>query len=208
MPNLHWDSTRQERECKDASTSVCEQGMRDRGECERMPKSSLFSICHTSEQASILLVICILPEMVYLPILSTLLDMKTMSNTKVAKCMSTSVWLQTSFSLKHQLQTNSVLLFAEHMPHKRMLFTYMSPLCVLRMFSHSFCICIQMWTRLKVYVCLVCNVHDLFLSHLEVLGNMSVNQSRVKGNENVSPCYRRYCDCILVHMENYGIPWL
>ncbi len=44
---------------KGASTSVRkrEQGMRDRGECERMPKSCLFSVRHTSEQASVPLVI-------------------------------------------------------------------------------------------------------------------------------------------------------
>ncbi len=48
------------------------------------------------------------------------------------------------------------------------------------------------------YVHLVCQILDLFLSHLEALGNMLVNQSRVKGKENVSPCYRRYCDYILI----------
>ncbi len=36
------------------------------------------------------------------------------------ECMSTSVWLQTYFSLKYRLQTDSVRLFAEHTPHKRM----------------------------------------------------------------------------------------
>ncbi len=45
------------------------------------------------------------------------------------------------------------------------------------------------------YIRLVCHILNLFLSHLKALGNMSVNQSRVKGNKNVSnvlPCYRRF----------------
>ncbi len=36
------------------------------------------------------------------------------------ECTSTSVWLGMYFSLKCQLQTDSVRLFAEHTPHKRM----------------------------------------------------------------------------------------
>ncbi len=48
------------------------------------------------------------------------------------------------------------------------------------------------------YIRLVCHILNLLLSHLEALWNMSVNQSRVKGNENVLPRYRRYCDYILV----------
>ncbi len=36
------------------------------------------------------------------------------------ECTSTSVWLQTYFSLKYRLQMDSVRLFAEHMPHKQM----------------------------------------------------------------------------------------
>ncbi len=60
------------------------------------------------------------------------------------------------------------------------------------------------------YICLVCHILDLFLSHLEALGNMSVNQSRVKGNENVSnvsPRYQRYRDSILMQFLNidYGL---
>ncbi len=51
---------------KDASTFVRghKQGMRDRGKCERMPKSCLFSVHRTSERASIPLVIRWLPESV------------------------------------------------------------------------------------------------------------------------------------------------
>ncbi len=54
------------------------------------------------------------------------------------------------------------------------------------------------------------HILDLFLFHLEVLGNMLVNQSRVKGNENVlivSPHYQRYCDYILIQFLNidYGL---
>ncbi len=52
------------------------------------------------------------------------------------------------------------------------------------------------------YICLVCHILDLFLSCLEALGNTFVNQSRVKGNENVSPHCRRYCDYILVQFSN------
>ncbi len=46
------------------------------------------------------------------------------------------------------------------------------------------------------YICLVFHTLDLFSSCLEALGDMLVNQSQVKGNENVSnvlPRYRRYC---------------
>ncbi len=35
------------------------------------------------------------------------------------------------------------------------------------------------------YIYLVCHILDLFLSHLGAPGRMSVNQYRVKGNENV-----------------------
>ncbi len=52
---------------------------------------------------------------------------------------STSVWLWTYFSLKYRLQTDGSRLFAEHTPHKRMLLTYTSTLCVLRAFSHWWC---------------------------------------------------------------------
>ncbi len=41
-------------------------------------------------------------------------------------------------------------------------------------------------------------VLSITFSNCSCLGNMSVNQSRVKGNENVSPRYWRYCDYILV----------
>ncbi len=56
--------------CKGASTSVREheQGMRDRGECERMRESYLFSVRHTSERASIPLVIRWLHEWMYVHI--------------------------------------------------------------------------------------------------------------------------------------------
>ncbi len=56
--------------CKGASTSVREreQGMRDWGECERMPKSCLFSVRHTSERASIPLVTRWLYEWLYVHI--------------------------------------------------------------------------------------------------------------------------------------------
>ncbi len=57
-------------------------------------------------------------------------------------------------------------------------------------------------TRVLRYICLVCHVLDLFSFCLEALGNMMVNQSRVKGNENVSPRYRKYCDYILVQFLN------
>ncbi len=40
-----------------------------------------------------------------------------------AKYTSISVWLQTYFSLKYRLQTDSVRLFPERSPHKRMLFS-------------------------------------------------------------------------------------
>ncbi len=36
------------------------------------------------------------------------------------ECTSTSVWLRTNFSLKYRLHTDSVRLFTEHTPHKRM----------------------------------------------------------------------------------------
>ncbi len=60
------------------------------------------------------------------------------------------------------------------------------------------------------YIHPVCHFFDQFLSRLEALGNMSVNQSRVKGNKNVSnvsPRYRRYCDYILIQFLNidYGL---
>ncbi len=40
------------------------------------------------------------------------------------------------------------------------------------------------------YIRIVLHTLDVFLSHLEVLGKMSVNQSRVKRNENVSTLSR------------------
>ncbi len=52
-------------------------------------------------------------------------------------------------------------------------------------------------TRVEGYICLVCYILDLFVSHLQTLGNTLVYQSQVKGNENVSPRYRRYCDYVL-----------
>ncbi len=51
------------------------------------------------------------------------------------------------------------------------------------------------------YIRLVFHTLDLFSFHLEALGDMLVNQSRVKGNENVSnvlPRYWRYCNYILI----------
>ncbi len=80
---------------KGASTSIHErkQGMRDGGECQQMPKSCLFSVRRSSECASVPLVI---------------------------RCTSTSVRWRTYFSLKYQLQTDSVRLLAKHTPHKRM----------------------------------------------------------------------------------------
>ncbi len=44
-------------------------------------------------------------------------------------------------------------------------------------------------------ICLIFHTFDLLLSRLEALGDMSVNQSRVKGNEyvsNILPHYRWY----------------
>ncbi len=54
---------------------------------------------------------------------------------------------------------------------------------------------------LSLFLCLVyilVIMWRVLLSCLEALGNMPVNQSRVEGNENVSPRYWRYCDYILV----------
>ncbi len=58
--------------------------------------------------------------------------------------MSTSVWLRTYFSLKYRLQTDSVHLFIEHTPHKRMkvnavrLYVHiMHFVCVFAFISHS-----------------------------------------------------------------------
>ncbi len=67
-PRFYW--TYFSKHYKGASTSVCEceQGMQDWGECEWMPKSCLFSIHHTSKQASVPLVIYRLPEWVYVQI--------------------------------------------------------------------------------------------------------------------------------------------
>ncbi len=54
----------------------------------------------------------------------------------------------------------------------------------------------------KWYICLVFHTLDLFSSRLEALGDMLVNQSRVKGNDvsNVLPNYRRFsheeCECL------------
>ncbi len=43
------------------------------------------------------------------------------------------------------------------------------------------------WEReCEGYICLVCHILNLFLSRLEPFGNISVNQSWIKGNENVS----------------------
>ncbi len=72
--------------------------MRDRDKCEWIQKSYLFSVCRTSEWRSIPLVIRWHPN----------------------ECTSTSVWLRTYFTLKYQLQIDSVRLFAKHTPHKRM----------------------------------------------------------------------------------------
>ncbi len=60
------------------------------------------------------------------------------------------------------------------------------------------------------YICHVCHVLDQFLSCLDALKNMLVNQSRVKGNENVSSASsrnQRYCDYILGQFLNidYGL---
>ncbi len=69
--------------------------------------------------------------------------------------MSTSVQLRTYFSLKYRLQMDSVCLFAEHTPHKRMLFAHTSTLCVLHAFSHLFRVRIQMWARLYASILIV-----------------------------------------------------
>ncbi len=42
----------------------------------------------------------------------------------------------------------------------------------------------------KGYICLVCHILNLFLYRLKALGKMSVSQSRIKGNENVSTLSR------------------
>ncbi len=62
---------------------------------------------------------------------------------------STSVRLRTYFSFKYRLQTDSIRLLAEHLPHKRMLFAYTSTLWISCAFSCSFCIRVQMWMRLN-----------------------------------------------------------
>ncbi len=61
---------------------------------------------------------------------------------------------------------------------------------------------VRQWWGCKTYICLVCRILNLFLAHLVALENMSVNQSRVKGNENVSPRYWRCCDYILIQLLN------
>ncbi len=43
------------------------------------------------------------------------------------------------------------------------------------------------------YIRLVYHVLNMFLAHLEALGKMLVNQSRVKGNENVSTLSHSFC---------------
>ncbi len=59
------------------------------------------------------------------------------------------------------------------------------------------------------YIHLVFHTIVLFLPRLEALGDMSVNQSRVKGNENVSnvlPCYRRFSHrSVNVYIRTYFI---
>ncbi len=42
------------------------------------------------------------------------------------------------------------------------------------------------------YIYLIFRILDMFLSHLEALGDMLVNQYPVKGNENVSNVFPRY----------------
>ncbi len=64
---------------------------------------------------------------------------------------STSVWLWTYFSLKYQLQIDSVCLFAKHTPHKRMKANAVCLLVHITHFarvSHLFCIRVQMRMRL------------------------------------------------------------
>ncbi len=56
------------------------------------------------------------------------------------------------------------------------------------------------------YISLVFHTLDLFSSHLEALGDMSVNQSRVKGNENVLPRYGRFShESVNVYIRAYFI---
>ncbi len=62
---------------------------------------------------------------------------------------STSVWLRMYFSLKYQLQTDSVRLFAKHTPHKRM---KVNAVC-LHIHIMRFHVCVQMWTRLYIEKC-------------------------------------------------------
>ncbi len=59
------------------------------------------------------------------------------------------------------------------------------------------------------YICFVFHTLDLFSSHLEALEDMSVNQSRVKRNENVSnvlPCYRWFShESVNVYIRVYFV---
>ncbi len=59
------------------------------------------------------------------------------------------------------------------------------------------------------YIRLVFHTLELFSSRLEVLGDMSVNQSRVKGNENVSnvlPRYQQFShESVIVYIRAYFV---
>ncbi len=82
--------------CKGASTSVCEceEGMRDGGECQKVAYSA-FAAQANEQSFRWLFIGC--PN----------------------ECTSTSVQWRMYFSLKYQLQMDSVRLFVEHMlPHK------------------------------------------------------------------------------------------
>ncbi len=65
------------------------------------------------------------------------------------------------------------------------------------------------WEREREgYIRLVFQTLDLFSSHLEALGDMSVNQSRVKGNKNVSnvlPGYWFSHDSVNVYIRAYFV---
>ncbi len=136
------------------STSVhkCERACRietNPNECPIRAKNGLFGTCLGSKWGNI-------PDLFIL--------------SREAKYKSSSVQLRTYFSLKYRLQTDSVRLFKECSPHKRMLFT--SPrlhihinislisTCLIRvriafafaLHSHSHCIRVQMSTRLDWFL--------------------------------------------------------
>ncbi len=61
----------------------------------------------------------------------------------------------------------------------------------------------------KGYIRLIFHTLDLFSSRLEALWDMLVNQSRVKGNENVSyvlPRYQRFLhESVIVYIREYFV---